>query len=313
METRRLRYLRELDRLGSMRAVAADLGVTTSTVSQQIAALAREVGVPLLEPVGRGVRLTAAGRRLADSAVGILAAVDGALSDIDARAGTRGVVRVAGFATAIRRDLLPAAGALADRHPGVRLRIAEHEPAEALALLASHDVDLALVYDYDLAPAPADPATTAVPLWTAPWGLAVPAGTATPVDSGPAPDAVEVFRRHGDRPWIGNSRNTADEQVIGTVCSMAGVEPVIAHRADSLELVLDLVLAGLGIGLLPAEWPVPAGIALLPLRSPDVRLRARAVTVRGNRWPPLTVVLDLLAQTSGGPRARLGQRPQARG
>ena len=61
MDVRRLELLVELSRLGSMREVADELGLTTSTVSQQLAALARDVGVPLLEPVGRRVRLTAAG------------------------------------------------------------------------------------------------------------------------------------------------------------------------------------------------------------------------------------------------------------
>ena len=53
METRRLELLVELSRLGSMRAVADTLGTATSTVSQQVAALAREVGAPLIEPDGR--------------------------------------------------------------------------------------------------------------------------------------------------------------------------------------------------------------------------------------------------------------------
>ena len=60
METRRLELLAELARLGSMRAVADVLGTTTSTVSQQIAVLAREIGTPLIEPAGRRVRLTPA-------------------------------------------------------------------------------------------------------------------------------------------------------------------------------------------------------------------------------------------------------------
>ena len=60
METRRLELLVELSRLGSMRAVADVLGTTTSTVSQQIAVLAREMGTPLIEPTGRRVRLTPA-------------------------------------------------------------------------------------------------------------------------------------------------------------------------------------------------------------------------------------------------------------
>ena len=82
VETRRLQLLIELSRHGSMRAVADELNITTSTVSQQIAVLAREVGTDLIEPVGRRVRLTPAGRRLAEHAVTIVAAVESARSDL---------------------------------------------------------------------------------------------------------------------------------------------------------------------------------------------------------------------------------------
>src|SRR6476659_8783612 len=148
MDVRRLHLLLELSRLGSMRAVAETHGLTTSTVSQQIAALAREVGTPLVEPEGRRVRLTPAGRRLADHAVTILAAVDAARLDLDPDAEPEGTVRVGGFATAIRTSLLPVVAALADSHPGVRVVINEYEPLEAFDLLLRDDLDLALTYDY---------------------------------------------------------------------------------------------------------------------------------------------------------------------
>src|SRR3954451_12902682 len=119
MDVRRLRLLLELSRLGSMHEVAAELGTTTSAVSQGIAALAREVGTPLVEPDGRRVRLTPAGHRLAEHAVTILAAVDAARLDLDPTAEPAGELRVAGFATAIRRSLLPAIDGLADTHPGI--------------------------------------------------------------------------------------------------------------------------------------------------------------------------------------------------
>ncbi|MEU8615310.1 LysR family transcriptional regulator, partial [Actinoplanes sp. NPDC048791] len=83
MDTRRLRLLVELSRLGSMRAVADELHITTSTVSQQLAVLAREAGAVLIEPDGRRVRLTPAGQRLAGHAVTILAAVEAARLDLD--------------------------------------------------------------------------------------------------------------------------------------------------------------------------------------------------------------------------------------
>src|SRR3954469_8755425 len=134
METRRLQLLLELSRLGSMREVALELGTTTSTVSQQIAVLAREAGVPLIEPDGRRVRLTPAGRRLAERAVTILAEVEAARLDLDPEAEPAGTLRIAGFATAVRRSLLPIAADLAVRHPKLRLLIHEHEPSESFAL-----------------------------------------------------------------------------------------------------------------------------------------------------------------------------------
>ena len=291
METRRLRLLVELSRLGSMRAVADEMDVTTSTVSQQIAVLAAEVGTALVEPVGRRVRLTPAGRRLAEHAVTILAAVDAARLDLDPSAQPAGTLRTAGFATAIRRSLLPAVARLATTHPAVHLQIAEHEPLEALGLLARDAVDLALVYDYTLAPAPLDRTVEATPLWSAPWGLAVPADA-----PGSAGNAVAVFAGQHDADWIVNSRNTADEDVVRILASMAGFAPRVVHRADSLDLVEDLILAGLGVGLLPLDRPVAPGVRVLPLTDPDVRLRAYAV-VRSGRvvWPPLTLVVDLLA------------------
>src|SRR5262245_48316245 len=154
VDVRRLQLLLELSRLGSMREVADELGLTTSTVSQQIAALAREVGTPVIEPDGRRVRLTPAGRRLADHAVTILAAVEAARVDLDPHAEPVGTLRVAGFATAIRRSLLPVIADLAGIHPGLEVMIYEYEPLESFDLLTHDDVDLALTYDYNLAPAP---------------------------------------------------------------------------------------------------------------------------------------------------------------
>lgn len=291
VRTRRLQLLLELSRLGSMRAVADALSTTTSTVSQQIAALAAEVGVPLLEPDGRRVRLTPAGRRLAGHAATILAAVEAARVDMDPDAEPAGTLRVAGFATAVRRSLLPVVAGLAVTHPQVRMLIAEHEPAEAIALLARDDVDLALTYDYNLAPRAVGSALTSTRLWTAAWALGVPVEGA-PTGQGAA---LATFRHFRDSAWIVNSRNTADERVVRTLASMADFAPQIAHQVDSLDLVQDLVVAGLGVGLLPAEHTPAPGVALLPLDDPAVTLHAYALTRTGRaRWPPLELVLGLL-------------------
>jgi DNA-binding transcriptional LysR family regulator len=300
VDTRRLPYLVEFARHGSMRVVAEVLGTSTSVVSQQIAALAREAGAALVEPEGRRSRLTPAGRRLAEHARTILAAVEAARLDLDPEAEPHGVVRVAGFATAIRRAVMPTVAALSASHPGVTLTIREHEPAEAHAMLVADGIDLALTYDYDLAPDALDPDLTASPLWTTSWGLAAPTADARDA-AGSDTDTLAVFAAFRDRAWIGNSRNPADEQVLRTLASMAGFRLHTAHEADSLELVEELVVAGLGVGLLPQDRPVRAGVTVVPLTAPGVHQRAYAVTRRGRAsWPPVALVLEEIARSARG-------------
>src|SRR5689334_13206293 len=297
MDPRRLELLLELSRLGSMREVSEVMHVTTSTVSQQLAALSREAGTPLTEPEGRRVRLTPAGRRLAGHAVTILAAIEAARRDLDPEAPPAGTVRVAAYASAFRQMLLPVVRILAGQWPEVRLRLSEHEPAEALALLAADEIDLALTYDYNLAPARLDGSLQGQPLGATPWSLGTPS-RAGPFQGG---TAVEVFGRYRDSDWIVNSRNTADEEVVRIIASLAGFEPRVTQRADSLDLVQDMILAGLGVGLLPTLRPTGRavrGVTLRRLRQPEVILRPCAVTRRGHdAWPPLALVLRLIAET----------------
>jgi DNA-binding transcriptional LysR family regulator len=301
VDTRRLQLLLSLSRLGSMRAVAECHHLTTSTVSQQIAALAKESGTQLIEPDGRRVRLTPAGRRLADHAVTILAAVDTARLDLDPDAEPAGTLRVGGFATGIRVSLLPMLTEMAERFPAVELVISEYEPIEAFRLLTNDDLDLALTYDYNLAPASTGPSLETVPLWSIPWGLGVRAEE---------PDGPVDVSAYADRPWIVNSRNTADEDAVRTLASLAGFYPRIAHQIDSLDLVEDLIVAGYGVGLLPIGRPTIRGVKVVPLTDPCVVLTAYAVTRTGrSTWPPLRAVLDQLMPAKGSLPSPYWPRP----
>jgi DNA-binding transcriptional LysR family regulator len=194
------------------------------------------------------------------------------------------VVRVAGFASAIRRSLLPAIDDLRSTHPRIEVRIHEYEPLESLDLLARDDVDLALVYDYDLAPAEWRDDHVVSPLWDLEWGIGVPTA-----------DRHLELADLADRDWIVNSRHTADEDALRTLASRAGFVPHVVHRIDSLELVDDLVVAGRGVALLPRGRSSRRGVSVVRLRDPEVRLRAYAVTRRGRGgWPPLQAVTDRL-------------------
>lgn len=291
LNLRRLRVLLELSRLESMREVADELGMTTSSVSQHVALLSREVGSSLVEPVGRRVRLTPAGRRLAEHAVTILAAVDAARRDLDPDAEPEGMVRVAGFATGVRRSLMPTVVDLATSRPGVVVRMSEYEPLEALDLLGRDEVDVALVYDYNLAPVTLRNDMAALDLWELRWGLGVPSRA-----------QQRGFAAYADHDWIVNSRNTADEAVVRTLASMAGFTPRVVHRIDSLDLVEDLIVAGHGVALLPRGRATRRGVRVLPLTAPDVTMRVQAVTRRGrDQWPPLRALLEHLSRDSSVP------------
>ena len=272
---------------GGSSGAARALGRPAGDVAGQLSDWERELGLPLVD----GDRLTPAGRRLAGHAVTILAAVEAARRDLDPAALPAGTVRVAAYASAFRQVLLPVVRMLAGRQPEVRLHLLEQEPAEALGLLAADEVDLALTYDYNLAPVGFGRDLQAEPLASTPWHLGTPSGP------GPRGTAVDVFRRYRDDAWIVNSRNTADEDVVRIVASLAGFEPRITQRADSLDLVYDMILAGLGVGLLPAGRPAVRGVTLRRLRQPEPIQRSYAVTRRGHAaWPPLALVLRLLLQ-----------------
>jgi DNA-binding transcriptional LysR family regulator len=303
VDTRRLELLLALSRLGSMRAVAEAHHLTTSTVSQQIAALAKESGASLIEPDGRRVRLTPAGRRLADHAVTILAAVDAAHLDLDPEAEPAGTLRVGGFATGVRVSLLPILGEFAERYPAVNLVISEYEPIEAFRLLTDDDLDLALTYDYNLAPASTGPQLETAPLWSIDWGLGVCA------DEPEGPADVSAY---ADRTWIVNSRNTADEDAVRTLAALADFSPRIAHQIDSLDLVEDLIVAGYGVGLLPLGRPTVQGVKVIPLADPRVVMTTYAVTRAGrSTWPPLRALLQRLMPRAGALPTPFWPRPAA--
>lgn len=139
----RLRALIELAETGSVRAAAARLVVTESSVSSAISLLATEVGVPLLTRDGRGVRLTAAGERYAGYARRILGlhaeAIAAARGEADPEAGT---IRLAAVTTA-GEHLLPALlASFRAEHPGVTLGLEVGPRGAVWPMLAHNEVDL---------------------------------------------------------------------------------------------------------------------------------------------------------------------------
>src|SRR4051812_23391616 len=128
IDVRKLRLLRELRARGTVGAVAEALSFTPSAVSQQLAQLQREAGVPLTERVGRRLRLTDAGHRLADHAEALLERLEVAESELQSAAGAvRGPLRVAALQTPLMSIVPAALRLLRERHPGLRIELSELE------------------------------------------------------------------------------------------------------------------------------------------------------------------------------------------
>src|SRR5215213_2122983 len=156
LDLHRLRLLRELHERGTIAAVAEALRFTPSAVSQQLAVLEREAGVPLLEKAGRGVRLTDAAVVLVRHAGALLEQADRAAAELAAAAAgdPAGRISVAAFQSAALRVGVPALGRLADEAPGVRAELVEAEPEHALPALALGDLDLVLGDEWEHQPHP---------------------------------------------------------------------------------------------------------------------------------------------------------------
>ena len=123
LDLHRLRLLHELHARGTIAAVAEALRYTPSAVSQQLAVLEREAGVQLLEPAGRGVRLTDAALVLVDHARALLERAALAEAELAAASVTvAGRARVASFQSAALRLVMPAMRALERAAPRLRAR-----------------------------------------------------------------------------------------------------------------------------------------------------------------------------------------------
>ncbi|MFC5662317.1 LysR family transcriptional regulator [Kitasatospora misakiensis] len=262
LDPARLLLLRELADRGTMTAVAAALGHTSSAVSQQLAVLEREAGVPLLERAGRRVRLTPEGVRLVAHARIVLRALETAEHDLRAADTPRGPVAVACFSTFAAVHVVPALVAARERHPELRISLHELEPPEALAALRARRCDIAVRYGYNLIPEPPPEPDefTRHPLAVDPVLLALPTNPST--DS----SAVDL-RDLADALWIVGSREDGSAALVRGACALAGFVPRIAHAVDDYHLVLRMVANGLGVAL------VPQLVAHAQPPGPDVTLR----------------------------------------
>ena len=303
LDVRRLRLLHDLDRLGTIAAVAQAHTYTPSAVSQQLATLEREAGTGLLERTGRRVTLTPAGQVLARHASTVLAALEEAGVALAAvRSGPAGPVRIGAFPSAMRTVLPAALVALGREHPALELLVTELDPAAVPAALRERRLDAGLVHDYDVAPAGIGTDLESVPV------LDEAVHVAVPVPTGITRFGPEL----ADQPWILAGPGTLCHEVTLRICHAAGFTPRARHRADDFAAVLALVAAGLGVSLVPelAATHPPAGVRLIPTPT---RRRTRLAFRRGTgRHPAVAALITALTTATWTDSASVGRRDPSR-
>lgn len=289
MDVGRLRLLRELAERGTVNAAALAMSLTPSAVSQQLKILQREAGVALLEPDGRRVRLTDAGRVLVARTDEVLAALDRAHADMDAyRTTPRGRVRVAMFpsgAAMLLAGLITRAAALGVDVLG---RDIDQPAANAPALLA--DFDVVVVHRDERDTTHLSPRVDTTILLREPLDLLLP-----PHHRLATHDKI-ALRELADESWIGVEGGLVVDDVLRSLAAMSGVQPRIVQRVNDFRVVEELVLAGIGVALLPRYALTVRELVRRPLGGMRAARRIEAVTRTGAAArPAIGAVLDILA------------------
>ena len=322
LDATRLRVLVAIARHGSVTAAAQALNYAQPSISHHMARLESETGAKLMERSGRGIRLTDAGRLLAERAEEILGRLDAAEAELAAHVGLRQeTVRLAAFGSALGTLAAAAAAELRADQPAADISLIQAEPADALRMLRVGAVDVALVFRYQAGAHPNgaaaehatpdtdnplhDPDLHYHPVLDEPVYLLTPAAmTAGPrrrrtaktgasrVTGGPAgirpdpaaPQGASILAEYAGHRWIAGCERCQD--VLVRLCKSAGFSPDIAVTTDDYVAAQALVAAGLGTAILP-------GLALRTLRHPGVA----ATELPGTRR-------QVLAATYGGPPER---------
>jgi DNA-binding transcriptional LysR family regulator len=333
LDVMRLRVLVAVARYGSVTAAARALNYAQPSVSHHLARLEAETGIKLIQRAGRGIRLTDAGRLLAERGAEVIGRLDAAENELAAYTGLRtGRLRLAAFPSALGTIVPAAAAMLRTRESSIDLRLTEAEPPEALRMLRAGYVDVALIFRY--APDAPDPDSAASP---APGGAGAGTGEDNGTAFGPAGlgededgtiDLTEGVReqlildepvhlvtsahepepgpaelsRYARHRWIaGCDRCRAN---LLRQCAQAGFIPKIAFTTDDYVAVQALVAADLGVSTLPALCLRAArhpGVRTVPLAG--ARRQVYAVRYGDPPDPPavtmLTDVLRAVAEPAG--------------
>jgi DNA-binding transcriptional LysR family regulator len=296
LDLRRLSLLREVQRRGTLHAVARALSYSPSTISQQLSLLEQEAGTPLLERAGRRVQLTPEGALLVEGAARLLDEMEALESRLAASSSTvGGTVRLAVFQSAALGIVPRALSLLAERHPQLRVEITQREPESALDEVWAREFDLVIAEEYPAHAAPRRAELDRVPLLRDALRLGVPVGRGA--DGMPVPSIPSIADAAG-AAWVMEPRGTASRHWAEQQCRLAGFEPDVRFETADLQAHIRLVEAGHAVALLPdlvwggAEPRVP----LLALDGDPQRTVFTAARTTSAARPAIVAVREILAE-----------------
>lgn len=280
----RFRVLQAVADRGTISAAAADLGYTPSAVSHQLRMLARDLGVRLLQPDGRRIRLTPAATTLLTRGEELLAHWEVIRAELQQTSGANlGHLRLAGFSTAASALLPVVAMAAMREFPRAAVRIIEADPEVCFEMLLVERVDVAVVVGTDRLPPSDDLRFEQHPLMEDDLDLLVPAGHRL------APRPSVSLAEAAAEPWIMDHPGRPYHQLVTGACAAAGFTPRQAHEVTEWDTGAALVAAGLGVALVPRLVRLPADEVLV------------RVPVRGDAGPTRYIRTSIRRGTAAQP------------
>ncbi|MCZ6835425.1 MAG: LysR family transcriptional regulator [Planctomycetota bacterium] len=292
----RLQALKAVGEEGSFTKAAEKLFYSQSAVSQHIAALESYLKVPLVNRQPRGISLTQAGRILSKHADVIFQSIHDAERDLAALSGASGgELRIATFPTASSALMPRAISMFHERHPDVKIFYSEMESEESLPKLLQGDLDLAIVFDYEVSPLEIDPETLHLESI-----IEEPLFIALPKSHHLAGEKRLGLKDLKDEPWIGGNAFACSDSFL-RLCIREGFQPNIVFGSDDYATVQGLIAHGMGIAMMPAlaTLTVLDELVTIPLCRRTVPRRVHAAfPVGAYQLPAARALLDILIQVA---------------
>lgn len=248
----RLRVFAAVAEHGSIAAAAAALHLTGPAVSQQLRKLEREARCPLVEPDGRGIRLTPPGHVLAASARAAAALVAEAERDLaNATGQPAGPLRIGAVASAVRALLPDTLRSLTGEHPRVEPTLRDGEIVDLIPALRARRLDVVVMESWSARPASVPPGVAIREVLIEDVWLAVPE------DHPLAARASVRLADLNDLTWTACLPGTDQHGAVVQLMRSHNVDPDVRYRVYDFGTQLSLVSAGLAVALVPRMARAP--------------------------------------------------------